>query len=580
MLVNSNLPLFKGSSKRHYLGGLPIQWNLDAWAYELYQENDSVLRNYLFKGIFHGFDIVDHVNIAPYHQNNYNSALKGEAKAYIDILFSNELLESKLLKTDVKPTCIHAIGAVPKQGGKYRPITDCSLPPSCSINSYMDCTFQDFSYHTVDNVIQLIKPGMYMATVDIADAYRTVSISPDHWRFQGLEWTLNGSTNFYCDTRLCFGLRCAPFIFSEITNFVVRCLNRRGFFNIINYLDDFWVGGSTFEECCIVQNTLINILISFGFRVNWTKCVGPSQCVRYLGVLFDTCNMTVSLPEDKITKLLCEIAFFQDKTRATRRQIQRLCGILAHASKVVRAGRTFSRRVINLLKSLPAKGNPKINLNDDFRKDVSWWSRFVKSFNGKATMINYNFGLGPSFMTDSSLSGYGFSSGHDWQSGFFNSDLVPHWESALLHKHWENINVSGEVNINVLELIPVWKAVHRYSEFWINLHILCFSDNTQVVSMINKGVSSNHVAMEMLRDIFMVCATKNIYITARHISTRDNVLCDYLSRIKLNSDPLEFPPYLCCSEWVINSGCFTTGAPQARWQDPGCDHEWLVQEHT
>ena len=79
VLVNSHLPLFKDPSKKHYLGGIPIQWNLDAWAYELFQENDSVLRNYLSKGIFHGFDIVDHVNIAPYHQKNYNSALKDEA---------------------------------------------------------------------------------------------------------------------------------------------------------------------------------------------------------------------------------------------------------------------------------------------------------------------------------------------------------------------------------------------------------------------------------------------------------------------------------------------------------------------
>ena len=555
VLVDSDLPMFAGGFKPYFLGGLPIQWNLEAWEHELKYENDIDLRNYLSKGVLNGFDIVDNVDIAPYHQKNYSSATKGDAKKYIDNLFQTEISEYKLLRTDKKPTCIHSIGAVPKQGGKFRPVTDCSEPSQFSINSYMSSTFREFSYHSVDHVTELIQPGMFMASVDIADAYRTVSVSPDQWKYQGLEWTLNGKTNYYCDTRLCFGIRCAPFIFTEISNFVVRCLNRRGYFTVINYLDDFWVGGRTFDECCKIQNVLISLLISLGFRVNFSKCIGPTQCIRYLGVLFDSNRMSVLLPEDKINKLLSEISFFQDKTRATRRQIQRLCGILAHCSKVVRAGRTFSRRIIDLLKSLPVKGNPRIKLTEEFRKDVSWWSRFVRVFNGKATIIKYNFGQGPIFITDSSKSGYGLYSGEDWQCGFFNTDTAPIWELATdpYHNHWININFDSDVNINVLELVPVWQAVRRYSGIWRDLHVLCLSDNTQVVSMINKGISVNHVAMEMLREIFMICAMGNIYITARHIGTNDNKICDYLSRLKMESNPSDFPMFLCCSNSIAEA---------------------------
>lgn len=41
------------------------------------------------------------------------------------------------------------------------------------------------------------------------------------------------------------------------------------------------------------------------------------------------------------------------KDRASKRQVQHLCGILAHCAKVVKGGRTFSQQVINLLKGWP-----------------------------------------------------------------------------------------------------------------------------------------------------------------------------------------------------------------------------------
>ena len=39
--------------------------------------------------------------------------------------------------------------------------------------------------------------------------------------------------------------------------------------------------------------------------------------------------------------------------RCTRRQLEMLAGNLVHASVVVCGGRTFSRRVINVIKALP-----------------------------------------------------------------------------------------------------------------------------------------------------------------------------------------------------------------------------------
>lgn len=196
----------------------------------------------------------------------------------------------------------------------------------------------------------MVTPNCYMSCVDIKAAYRTVSIHPDHWDFQGISWNYGGVPTYLKDTRLCFGLRCAPYIFTQISRFVVNCMARRGFYNVVGYIDDFWVTEKTFDDCCRAQIALISLLRDLGFSVNWGKCISPSTKVQYLGIIFDSDRMTLSLPEKKLTDVHRELQFFLGRHRATKHQIQRLCGVLAHAAKVIYGGRTFSRRIINLLK--------------------------------------------------------------------------------------------------------------------------------------------------------------------------------------------------------------------------------------
>lgn len=131
------------------------------------------------------------------------------------------------------------------------------------------------------------------------------------------------------------------------------------------YLDDFLVLGSTQEECLAAQTCLIHILRSLGFGISWEKCVSPTNCLTYLGVASNSLEMSVSVPPDKMDRRHSELNFFKAKKRATLKQIQRLCGILAHVSKVVKGGRTFSHRVISLLKHWPGKRN-RIRLTKGF----------------------------------------------------------------------------------------------------------------------------------------------------------------------------------------------------------------------
>ena len=452
--------------------------------------------------------------------------------------------------SEQRPHCVHALGAIPKKDGTYRPITDCRRPEGLSINNFMETTFQHFNYTTVDEVAAMVTQDCYMATVDIAAAYRSVSIREDNWPFQGISWQMQGDKAYLYDVRLSFGLKCAAFIFTELSDFIVRTMNRLGCTKIVNYLDDFLIYGDSFEECQSMQTMLITLLGDLGFITSWKKCSTPSKLVRYLGILIDSSSMSLSLPKDKLDKLHAELLFFKDRTRATKRQLQRLCGIIAHCAKVVRGGRTFSRRIIDLLGGLK-DGNPRIRLTEEFRLDIEWWINFSEFFNGKENIIFINDGSGPVFSTDSCLRGYGISCGRDWQAGYFNSVDQPASMDTVdsMHGHWMNVTVhDNEDNINYLELVPVWLALIRYSSKWKDSHVLCKSDNTQVVYMLRKGHSSNRDCMILIRRIFWLCAVNNIYLTLVHIAGDDNIIPDRLSRICVSGDVGSLSDLsICCS---------------------------------
>ena len=536
---------------RHLIGGVQSQMNINSWEYYLSFESDKNKQFFLMDGVENGFRIVDiDANVSLYECDNYNSVFSDHAFEFVNSLIHSEVKESKLVVTQDKPRCVHSLGAIPKRDGSYRPITDCRRPEGVSINNYMDSTFQTFNYTTIDQVAHNVTQDCYMATVDIAAAYRSISIRQDNWQYQGISWPIQGEKAYLYDVRLSFGIRCAAYIFTEISDFMVRSMDRLGYPKVANYLDDFLVYGTTYEECQDAQTALVTLLGELGFIVSWKKCSTPSTCVRYLGILIDSVSMTLSLPQDKLDKLKCELQFFSTKSRATKHQIQRLCGIIAHCAKVVRGGRTFSRRIIDLLSGLK-EGNPRIRLTEEFRMDVQWWIDFAEQFNGKENIILPNDGSGPTFATDSCLKGYGLVSNNDWQAGFFNSEECPRdiHKCNILHGHWLNIRVHDQDNINYLELVPVWLALIRYHREWKDTHVLCMSDNTQVIHMLMKGHSTNRDCMILLRRIFWLCATGNIHITPVHIAGDHNIIPDCLSRVYNNKKLAYVFTYgICCSE--------------------------------
>ena len=243
----------------------------------------------------------------------------------------------------IKPTIISALGAVPKpDSDDLRLIHDCSMPPKLGVNSYIDIEKQKFQ--TVDDAVQSIQRGYYLAKVDLRHAYRSVPVHPSNYKALGLTWRFKGNRSFtyLVNTRLPFGGRSAPGIFHRLTQAVRHMMKWRGFLVIV-YLDDFLVIGATEAECQQAYDTLFNLLTDLGFQLSTSKLVPPCQSLIFLGVLFDTVSLTLSLPAQKLSQLKEVISLFCAKKRATKRQLQQLAGRLNWACKVVYGGRISAK---------------------------------------------------------------------------------------------------------------------------------------------------------------------------------------------------------------------------------------------
>lgn len=484
--------------------------------------------NYVVHGACFGFNVIDGDCDSCYDSKNYASITAEDRAHHMSIRLKKEIQSELVTIVDSPCVCTHALGAVSKGESDFRAIVDCSMPEGTCVNGFTDSCRAKFTYNSVESVTNGLQSGDYMATIDIKDAYRSISIHPRCREKQGLVWDFGDGITYLRDNRLCMGLSSSPYVFSKISDFVVRCLVREGYTECINYLDDYCVTARSRLACIKTQSVLVSILRRLGFYISYKKLVYPEQTMRFLGIDIDSVEMQLRLPADKIEKLKDILKTFLRKKKASKKELESLGGLLAHACKVVHGGRTFSRRVYDMLSKCRGR-NYKVRLNEDFREDLYWWLDYMAVFNGKTKIIPTDKPV-IAMYSDSSRKGFGALYGADWIAGTFqeNKDL-----KQWLGHHWADADDKNcdTDNINVLEMWPVLKGVEKWGPEWRDKTIIVVTDNTQVRAALNTGRSTNKTTMRWLRKIFWCSIMNNFDIQSVYINTKNNVICDSLSRL-------------------------------------------------
>ena len=146
---------------------------------------------------------------------------------------------------------------------------------------------------------------------------------------------------------------------------------------VCQYLDDFLVIGAPNSDQCMRQlQTLLAVFDYLNIPVAMEKLEGPTMILTFLGIELDTQALTL-LPADKLTELKGMIISWTHRKACTKRNLQSLVGKLQHASRVVRPGRSFLRRMFELLKGVSRKQH-FIRLNRSFHSDLRWWLGLVE----------------------------------------------------------------------------------------------------------------------------------------------------------------------------------------------------------
>jgi hypothetical protein len=307
------------------------------------------------------------------------------------------------------------LSLIPKASNKdsYRLVQNLSFPytasgPNSSINSAISS--DEFpttwgTFNTVALVIANLPPGSQAAVRDVAEAYRTIPVSPDQW--PGIVVRLQGPDSFAIDTSGCFGLASASGVYGQVADAGADIFRSAGIGPLSKWVDDhiffrirrehlksynsyrvntrnsirhkggkiynggrLWYRGSRTsdgreEEFDEDVSTLVQDLSSISPRspeekeftygmgdidrisselgIPWeaSKDIPFGVEVPFIGLQWNLETRMVLLPEAKKTKYIKAIQAWESSRTHILEETQKLHGKLLHASLVIPAGRAY-----------------------------------------------------------------------------------------------------------------------------------------------------------------------------------------------------------------------------------------------
>jgi hypothetical protein len=137
--------------------------------------------------------------------------------------------------------------------------------------------------------------------------------------------------------------------------------------------------GSTFQICLSNLQEALSLLMKAGFIVNWEKSsLIPTTNFTFLGMLWDSIQGALSLPQDKLIRLHSQAAFLLDQPTPTCRQVMVLTGLVAAFHKAVpllRLKGRFLQLSLNSVYSSAADLLRRVVLLPEARRDLLWVTR-------------------------------------------------------------------------------------------------------------------------------------------------------------------------------------------------------------
>lgn len=383
----------------------------------------------------------------------------------------------------------------------------------------------------------LITKGCYMATLDLKEAYFLIPVRKSNRKY--LRFYFNNKLwEFNC---VPFGLCTAPWLFTKIMKPVMAKLRSQGYLSVI-YLDDFLLFGDSYESCRENVKNTTKLLEELGFVINHKKSqMIPSQRCKFLGFIYDSNNMTLSLPPQKESKVKALVSRFASNKTCSIRDFAHLCGVLVSVCPGVDYGWLYTKRFERekFLALQTAKENYDARMHDyrsSLNEDFDWWS---KNLNAPSCPIRqFKFKL--EIFSDASLNAWG-----------------AFCQGQRTHGNWND--AEKMLHINQLELLAAFFALKCFAANLRQAEILLRLDNTTAISYVNRMGGIQFVNLnETARLLWQWCEKRGIWVYASYVSSSDNFIADTESRT------LEIE-----TEWELSVNAFSNIVE--RWGQPNID---------
>ena len=420
---------------------------------------------------------------------------------------------SYMLKKEIIERCCSEKGeyfsnlfTAPKKDGTYRTILNLKF-----LNK--ECNTAHFKMESLKQALHMVRPGAYLASIDIKDAFYSVAIHPSHKKYLKFMWTCDSfqfkaMPNGYAD---------AMRVFTKLLKPVFSTLRELGYESVI-YVDDSLLQGDTFNECMENVLTTLNALQDLGFVIHSGKSKFiPTQKITFLGFIVDTSKMTLTLTTEKKEKIK-RMGMGLSQLSVTIRMLSRFIGNLTASFEGVPHGRLHYRHLehckTKALKKSRYNFDAPCLISEKGWDEINWW---INNISDAFAHIKSTPSIDYTIYTDASK-----KFGGGWgASDNINDDINGRWSLEEQKMH-----------INCLELKAIKLAIQAYAPLFPDRrHIRIMSDNTSAIAYINKQGGTHCMVMNDLAvAVWEYCIAMQVHISAAHIPGVHNILAHIASR--------------------------------------------------
>jgi hypothetical protein len=383
------------------------------------------------------------------------------------------------------------IFTIPKKTGDLRPVLN--LRP---LNQFINAP--KFKMETLSTICRMLKPGDWLTSIDLSDAFLHVSVLPAHKKYLRFRW----QNKYYQFRTLPFGLSLSPLVFTKILRPVLKWARTRGI-RISAYLDDILIAASTKQEAEEHTRVVQRQLERLGFLIKESKStMTPTQCIEHLGFRIDTRTMTLSVPRSKVRDLRREAEKLLRNKSTALRNLASFIGKAMAMTAAVFPARLMTRRLIQVQNRALAnqwKWTAQVNLTGPALEELEWWRAHLADWNGQ------------SFLP------------HKTDIDVYTDASDDHWgivrDETTISRPWTE--EEQDHHINWKELKVIWYLVHLSEMQGRSINVVC--DNVTTIAHINRfGGTRSPILMDLTSDIWTHCLQTNTRLKTTYVPSAFN----------------------------------------------------------